>query len=143
MSEDAASTFRTYVSAFKATDLDALVSTYAEPTAYSQPFVTEPLTDRASIRAFEQGMFSGFSDIVLDIEWVVAEKDRVAAGMTITCVHTGTMPLPDGGTLPATGNKLVLHTAEYLQVDSAGLIIEHRRYADAMSMMQQLAPPAG
>jgi predicted ester cyclase len=137
----AETTFRTYVTAFERTDLDALTSTYAEPTAYSQPFVTEPLTDRASIRAFEQAMFSGFSDIRLDVDWVVADNDSVAAGMTISCVHTGEMPLPDGGVLPPTGNKLVLQTAEYMRTNRAGLIIEHRRYSDTGSMLQQLTAP--
>jgi predicted ester cyclase len=138
----AETTFRTYVAAFERADLDALASTYAEPTAYSQPFVPEPLTDRASIRSFEQGMFSGFSDIRLDIDWVVAANDSVSAGMTISCVHTGEMPLPDGGILPPTGNKLVLQTAEYIRTNSAGLIIEHRRYSDTASMLQQLTAPA-
>ena len=96
MSAEAETTFRTYFAAFQHGDLDAIVSVYAEPTTYSQPFVPEPLTDRASIRAFEEGMFSGFSDIDFAIDWVVADNDRVAAGLTVTCIHTGELPLPDG-----------------------------------------------
>lgn len=131
-------TIRSYLDAFNAGDLDALAGLYAAATEYRQPFLPTALTTPAEIKGFESGMFSGFSDVSVEIVWIVAEGDRAAAGAVVHATHTGPMPLPDGGELLATNKRIQLETAEYIRVDAAGKIVEHQRYMDSGGFMRQL-----
>ena len=134
----ASETISSYVDAFNRSDLDALSQHYATTTTYTQPFLPTPLTTPAEVKAFESAMFSGFSDVRAEVQWIIADGASAAAGMRVTAVHTADMPLPDGGVLPATGARLVIDTAEHIKVDSHGKIVEHQRYADTGSMLAQL-----
>jgi len=131
-------TIRSYLEAFNAADLDALADLYAETTDYRQPFLPNALTTPADIKEFESGMFSGFSDVSVELVWLVADGGGAAAGAVVSATHTGAMPLPDGGELPATGRRIRLETAEHLRVDAAGKIVEHQRYMDSGGFMRQL-----
>lgn len=135
---DAAEVLRRYAEAFGRGDVSGLARLYAEKTRYEQPFLPEPITEPGGVAAFESGMFSAFGDISVDIDWIVADGDRAAAGMVVHATHTGPMPTPDGSMIEATGRRITLPTAEYLLVDDAGLIVEHRRYLDGMGFMAQL-----
>jgi predicted ester cyclase len=140
---NAEQTLRAYVDAFNRGDVDALAASYAATTDYVQPFSPVRLTTPAAIKAFEAGMFGGFSDVTVEIEWLVGDGDRAAGGAVIRATHTGTMPLPDGGTLPPTGNRIEIRNADYVRVDSGGKIVEHRRYANPIELMMQLGVPVG
>ena len=131
-------TIHSYVEAFNAADVDALADLYAASTEYRQPFAPTALTTPAEVKAFESGMFAGFSDVSVELAWLVAEGDSAAAGAVVTATHTAPMPLPDGGELPATGARVRLETAEHIRVDAAGKIVEHQRYADMAGFMRQL-----
>ena len=134
----AEATMRSYVDAFDRSDIDGLVGHYAPTTSYTQPFAPMPLTSPDQVRAFESGMFAGFSDVHASLEWLVAEGDRAAAGVRITAVHTSPMPTPDGSVIPATGVTIELHTAEHIRTNGDGRIVEHQRYADMAGFMAQL-----
>ena len=134
----AEATIRSYVDAFNRSDVAALASHYADKTSFVQPFAPVPLTTPEEVRAFEQGMFDGFSDVHAEVEWLVADGERAAAGVRITAVHTAAMPLPDGTVLSATGRGVDLRTAEHLRVDGDGKIVEHERYVDSASLLRQL-----
>jgi steroid delta-isomerase-like uncharacterized protein len=136
--DTAESTLRSYAEAFGAGDIDALVAHYAERTDYRQPFAKVPMTGRAEIADFERGMFSAFSAIELELEWVVGDGNEAAAGAVIRATHTGAMPLPDGSTLPPTNRTIELHTAEHVRVDGSGKILEHQRYADTATLLARL-----
>jgi len=131
-------TIRSYVEAFNAADVDALSELYAATTEYRQPFAPAALTTPAEVKAFEAAMFAGFSDVTVEIEWLVADGDSVAAGAIVSATHTAAMPLPDGGEIPATGTRVRLETAEHMRVDSAGKIVEHQRYGDMAGFLRQL-----
>ena len=134
----AESAIRSYVDAFNRADVDALVSHYAPKVTYIQPFAPEPLTSPEAVRAFESAMFAGFSDVSVEIEWLVADGDKGAAGMRVSAVHTADMPLPDGSVLAATGRTITLRTAEHVCVDERGKIVEHERYSDSAAFIAQL-----
>ena len=134
----AAETIREYAGIFAKGDVDALAALYAAKTDYQQPFAPLPLTTPAEVRAFEAAMFAGFSNISVDIDWLVADGDEGAAGARNRATHTGPMPQPDGGELAATHRTIDLLTAEHLRVDAAGRIVEHRRYMDGAGFMAQL-----
>lgn len=131
-------TIRSYFEAFNAGDVEALAEMYASTTEYRQPFMPTALTTPADVKAFESGMFAGFSDVSVELAWLVAEGDSGAAGAVISAKHTGAMPLPDGGELPATGALIRLETAEHFRVDSSGKIVAHQRYMDSGALMGQL-----
>ena len=131
-------TIRSYLDAFDAADLDALADLYASTTEYRQPFLPDALRTPADIKAFEAGMFAGFSDVSVELVWLVAEGDSAAAGAVVSATHTSPMPLPDGGELPATNKRIRLETAEHIRVDAGGKIVEHQRYADMAGFMRQL-----
>lgn len=129
-------TLVSYVDAFNRADVDELVAHYADVTDYRQPF-TPPLTDRRAIRDFEAGMFSAFSDVSVEVEWMVENGAEASAGLVIRAVHTADMATP-AGVLPATGTAVVIHNAEFMRVDDGGRIVHHRRYADTGELMAQL-----
>ena len=138
----ASQTLSSYIEAFNRSDVDALSQHYASKMNYRQPFLPAPLTSPAEVKAFESAMFSAFSDVRAEIQWVVADGANAAAGVTITAVHTADMPLPDGSVLPATGARITIETAEHITVDDDGKIVDHQRYADPGAMLAQLQAAA-
>jgi predicted ester cyclase len=129
---------RAYSETFEQADVDGLAAMYAARTDYRQPYSPEPLTSPAEVKAFETGMFAAFSDISLEVEWLVTNGDEGAAGVRIRATHTNAMPAPDGGEIPATNRTIELHTAEHIRLDGAGKIVEHRRYMDSGDFFRQL-----
>jgi len=128
--DTAEATFRSYVEAFAREDVDALVRLYADSTDYRQPLAPEPLTTPAAVRAFESRMFGDFHDVGVDVAWIVANGDHVAAGVTITATHD------------ESGAHVSLDTAEHIRVDADGRIVEHQRYTDSAAFLAQLGAPA-
>ena len=129
---------RAYSETFEKADVDGLAAMYAARNDYRQPYSPEPMTSPDAVKAFESGMFAAFSDISLEVEWLVANGDEAAAGVRIRATHSNAMPAPDGGEIPATNRTIVLHTAEHIRVDRAGKIVEHRQYMDSGDFFRQL-----
>jgi steroid delta-isomerase-like uncharacterized protein len=134
---NAEQTLRSYVDAFNRAALDDLVAHYADVTDYHQPFLPTPLTSRKEILEFESSMFAAFSHVHVDIEWMVAAANLASAGLRIGATHTAEMQTP-AGALPATGNRISVDSAEFIEVDDAGQIMRHRRYMDTGQFMAQL-----
>jgi len=128
--DTAETTFRSYVEAFGREDVDALADLYADTTDYRQPMAPETLTTPAAVREFESGMFGQFHDVTVDVTWVLADGDAVAAGLTIGATHD------------ESGTRVSLDTAEHVRVDADGRIVEHRRYTDSAAFFAQLGAPA-
>ena len=132
-------TLRSYIDAFNRAALDDLVAHYAAVTEYRQPFLASPLTTPQAIREFESSMFAGFTDVHVEIEWLVTAEKMASAGMLVRAVHTADMATP-AGVLTATGNSIAVDSAEFIQVDDDGQIVLHRRYQDTGQLMAQLQP---
>ena len=84
-------------------------------------------------------MFAGFTDVHVEIEWLVTAENMASAGMLVRAVHTADMATP-AGVLTATGNSIAIDSAEFIQVDDDGQIVLHRRYQDTGQLMAQLQP---
>jgi hypothetical protein len=140
---DAERVLRTYAETFGRGDVDSLAAMYAARTDYRQPYSPEPMTSPEAVKEFESGMFAAFSDIVVELEWIVAGSCEGAAGARIRATHTSAMPAPGGGEIPATHRTIELHTAEHIRIDDAGKIIEHRRYMDSGDFFRQLGLAPG
>src|SRR5207244_4043591 len=99
---DAERVLRTYAERFGRGDVDSLAAMYAARTDYHQPFSPEPMTSPEAVKDFESAIFAAFSDIVVELEWIVAGGREGAAGARIRATHTSAMPAPGGGEIPAT-----------------------------------------
>ena len=140
---DAERVLRTYAETFSGGDVDGLAAMYAARTDYRQPYSPEPMTSPDAVKAFESGMFAAFSDISLELEWLVGNGSEAAAGAVIRATHTGAMPAPGGAEIPGTQRTVELHTAEHIRIDDAGKIVEHRRYMDSGDFFNQLGLAPG
>ena len=130
MPDTATAILRTYVDAFDREDVDGLVALYADTTDYRQPMAPEPLTTPAAVRAFESGMFGQFSDVHVELRWLVPGDAEAAAGLRISATQDGS------------GVRVSLETAEHLRIDADGKIVEHTRYTDSAAFLAQLGAPA-
>jgi predicted ester cyclase len=135
----AVETFECYVDAFNRADVLAVVGLYAERTEVLNPFSPDPLTTPAAVEAFVAPMFAAYTDMRAEPDAVVAEGPLLAARLTIRARHTGELPGPSGP-VAATGRIVTLRTAEFLRVDTAGLIVEHERIFDTAAVLRQLHP---
>jgi steroid delta-isomerase-like uncharacterized protein len=136
--------FRSYIEAFNRADVPALVALYAERTEFRNPFSPAPLTSRAAVHAFVAPMFAAYSDMRAEPEGVLVAGDGLAARVTIEARHTGELREPAGAGRPAgvvvrpAGKTVRLRTAEFLRVDTEGLIAEHERIFDSAAVLLQL-----
>jgi hypothetical protein len=159
-------TFRSYLEAFNRADVPALVALYAEQTDFRNPFSPAPLTSRAAVQAFVAPMFEAYSAMQAEPDGVLVAGDCLAARLTIQARHTGELAQPAavrpagaqqpaGARQPArprqpagliqparaiqpTGRTVRLRTAEFLRVNSEGLIAEHERIFDSAAVLVQL-----
>jgi steroid delta-isomerase-like uncharacterized protein len=137
----ASATFRAYLDAFNRGDVAALASLYAEPTEFLNPFSRAPLTTREEVRAFVEPMVRAYTELHASADVPIDDGRRLAARLTITGVHSGDLTGPKG-ILPATGRRVTLRTAEFLEVDRAGLIVRHERLFDSAAIYAQLGSTA-
>lgn len=140
---NAEATARKYVDLFLKGDIAGFTALYAPTTSYRQVMTPAPLTTPQQVMEFESGMFALFSDLAGEITWLVADGDRVALGIRIQATHSGDMPTPDGGVIPAKGARITHEAADYVRVDAEGRIVDHQRYQDIGSMVAQLKGGAG
>jgi steroid delta-isomerase-like uncharacterized protein len=126
-----------YLDAFNRGDLEALAALYAPSTVYVNPFSPRPVTSPSAVRDFETPMFAAFGEVGAEVVEMIADGDRAAARVVIRARHTGELQSP-GGAIPATGNVIELHSAEFVRVDTEGRIVEHHRFFDAAAFLAQL-----
>lgn len=80
-----------------------------------------------------------FPDMRMDVEDVIAGKDKTVARVKITGTHKGEFM----GVSP-TGTRVDVQLIDIMRFNGAGLVCEHWGVADMLSLMQQLgAVPAG
>lgn len=80
-----------------------------------------------------------FPDMRMDVEDVIAGKDKTVARVKITGTHKGEFM-----GVPPTGTSVDVQLIDIMRFNGAGLVCEHWGVADMLSLMQQLgAVPAG
>jgi steroid delta-isomerase-like uncharacterized protein len=78
------------------------------------------------------GQRKGFPDLVMTIDFMVADGDKVAARWTITGTNTGDLPMAK-----ATGKKVTFSGINIYRFDH-GKVVELWNHRDDLSMMMQL-----
>jgi ketosteroid isomerase-like protein len=94
------------------------------------------------IEAYYRQQFSAFSDLRLKLHAVHDVGDTGIAEWSFSGVNTGTLELPDGTVLPATGRRTTQRGAD-VAIIRDGRIGEHRLYYDQLELIAQLGvqPP--
>jgi ketosteroid isomerase-like protein len=124
-----------FFDAFGATDVERADAVFDERCAFVMP--NGPMT-KAEHRMMGLGFKAGLPDAHMEIDHVVDNGDEVFVEGRFLGTHTGDLPTPDGGAVPASGNKLELRFADCFKA-SGGKIVEHRTYFDQVGMMTQLS----
>ncbi|MDN5860661.1 MAG: ester cyclase [Pseudonocardia sp.] len=127
-----------FAEAMAAGDPAALGSLYAQDATFDHVMFPERVHGRDRIVAAETPLFEAFSDISVQVRSVTGSDRKVAFEWSVDATNTGPLPLPDGGTLPATGRRISLPGLDVAYLDDDGLIAEGHRYQDVASFMAQL-----
>lgn len=91
--------------------------------------------DVSGYREFMAGAVAAFSDLRHEIKYLVAEGDRVAAGITLRMVHRAEFL-----GIPATGRTVAVEEIVVLQLQD-GKILNEWVLFDLASLQQQLSAP--
>jgi len=89
----------------------------------------------AGVKEFFAAMYTGFPDLSFDVEFYMADGDKVAAYFTINGTNTGEFLGK-----PATGNKIHVTGVDILQFKD-GKALAHWGVTDSAAMMMQLGAP--
>lgn len=123
-------------------DIDGLGASYAEDAVITTPDAGE-IKGREGIVHY----LKTFMDAFPDLQWEATAEHE--AGDTavdegyVVGTNTGPMELPNGETLPPTGQRVRLRSVDIATV-AGNQIVRHNFYFDQMDVLTQLglAPPA-
>ena len=117
-------------------DDQAVAACYTEDAVAVTPDQGQ-ITGRASIAAYLRQFINAVPDAQYDY---IAKHESANVAIDeghFAGTNTGDLELPDGGSVPATGNKVRVRDCEVMIVED-GLIREHRFYFDQMEFLGQL-----
>uniref|UniRef100_UPI001F394CF8 ester cyclase n=1 Tax=Sinomonas notoginsengisoli TaxID=1457311 RepID=UPI001F394CF8 len=77
-----------------------------------------------------------------EVGWMLEDGNRAAFEATVVGTFTGSMPTPNGQ-VPGNGSRIRFVEAGFLEVDSQGLIVDDRSYANMADFMTQMGLTAG
>ena len=114
-------------------DADAIGAAFVQGGTYNNPNADQPLTG-AAIGAFAQSVFTAFPDLSLE---VISIGDTGGGLVALQWVLRGTNTGPLGGSTPATGRRVTLPGASFIQVEGDKIRWE-RTYHDRQMVDEQL-----
>ena len=124
-----------YVARYNAGDLDGVMDLYAEDAAQNMPDGTyqgkRAIADRLAVE------LSAFSDVQHTVRSFVGRGDAFCDEWTFAGTNTGTLLLPDGRELPATGKQVEIKGMEYCLMRDGKLIV-NTLYYDNLAVAFQL-----
>ena len=135
MSSDLAHRIR---AAFSSGSPSQLAELYEIGAVLHHPLIEDPVVGREAIMAVEDGVFTSYSDHEWTAESVVAQGNLVALRYVLKLTNTGPMPLPDGGSAPATNRRVEFRGASFFRLSVEGLIAEEHRFVATDSLRAQL-----
>jgi steroid delta-isomerase-like uncharacterized protein len=89
---------------------------------------------RDGVKAFFAAMRTAFPDLTFNVEFYIANDDKVATYLTMNGTQKGEFMGH-----AATGNKINVKGVDILQIKD-GKVVAHWGVTDSMAMMEQLAP---
>jgi steroid delta-isomerase-like uncharacterized protein len=124
-----------YVDLYNAGDLDGCVELYAEDAVQLMP--DGFYEGRSAIRERLALELDAFPDIAWTVESFIEDGDLFADEWTFLGTHGGTLVLPDGTELPATGKRVGLRGMEYVQMRDGKIVVDNLYY-DTTAVAAQL-----
>jgi steroid delta-isomerase-like uncharacterized protein len=92
---------------------------------------------RDELRSYLEGFARAFPDARYQLSWGVESGSRVALEGVYSATHTGTLRMPDGSELAATGRHVSVPFVALFDVPGDA-ISSHRAYWDVATVMAQL-----
>ena len=124
-----------YVARYNAGDLDGVMALYAEDAVQNMPDGTyegkRAIADRLAVE------LGAFSDVLHTVRSFVGQGDAFCDEWTFAGTNTGTLLLPDGRELPATGKEVQIRGMEYCLMRDGKLIV-NTLYYDNLAVASQL-----
>lgn len=118
--------------AVNAQDPAAVVALWAEPAAYDSP-LTGPQSGLDALRAREEALFAGFSDLTATITPLGQEVDTGAMLVHFDGTHDGAY-----GGFPPTGRRIALEMIAVVTFADDGRVIGERVFIDTAGIAAQL-----
>jgi steroid delta-isomerase-like uncharacterized protein len=120
-------------------NLELVAAIYSPGYVFHTPAEPEPIRGREAWKEFIERIRSGFPDVQVTVEDVLADGDLAAARTTMRMTHTG-----EYQGLPPTGTRLEASQTVFARFED-GRIVEGWQEIDALGVMRQLGvvPPAG
>ena len=119
-------------------DAEAVGALYDEDALLVEPLYPEPVRGRGAIVDGEEALFAAFSEIEIREISRFVERDRLVVELVLAATNTGAIDLGTGEAVPATGRRIEIPMAIFLETSRDGLIAHERDYFDTASLMQQL-----
>ena len=119
-------------------DAETYGALYDEDAVMVEPLFPEPVRGRGAIADGEAALFAAFSEIEIREVSRFVEGDRLVVELVLAATNTGAIDLGMGEAVPATGRRVEIPMAIFLESSPSGLIVHERDYFDTASLMQQL-----
>ncbi len=116
-------------------DFDALRKLYSPSVQYVDP--DGELTGVEAVMDHLKQQVGPFPDATHEVRFVGGDDAFAMAEWQMTGTNTGSLTMPDGSTLPATGLAVVLPVVTIYDVRD-GLIVSERNYYDNLGLYAQL-----
>jgi steroid delta-isomerase-like uncharacterized protein len=124
-----------YVERYNAGDLDACMELYAEDAV--QRMHDGIFEGRDAIRDRLARDLEAFEHANYVVESFIEAGDSFADEWTFTGTHTGSIRLPDGSEVPATGRRVETKGMEFVQLRDGKIVVDNLYY-DFLSAVVQL-----
>ena len=119
-------------------DAEGVAALYAEDAVTYHPLFPEGVRGRDAIRQSEQELLDAFSDVRVEVRYVLADESRCMAEVVIRATNTGDLDLGGAEPVPATGRRIELPSVWSLELDQDGKVATERTYLDTGTLMSQL-----
>ncbi|MDC7802350.1 ester cyclase [Sphingomonas sp. BLCC-B65] len=123
---------RAATAAVNSHDPNAVVALWAEPAAYDSP-LTGAQAGLDALRAREEALFAGFSDLTATITPLGQDGDTGAMLVRFDGTHDGAY-----GGFPPTGRTIALEMIAVVTFDNDGHVVGERVFIDSASVAGQL-----
>ncbi len=118
-----------------AEDLSAVTGCYSSDAVVIAPEGTFKGWDQ--IAEFFTAWFDPFSELTVEVGTKAQWGDQALDEWSLSCMNSGSLELPTGETVPATGKRITVRGADICTVDG-GVITEHHMYYDQAEVLGQL-----
>lgn len=131
------------IEAYNAKDIGAVASLYAVDAELLWPG-RGVIKGRSAISSLWEEDFKAFPDAKVSLDNEIISGNLVISEWSYGGTNTGQLTLPDGGTVPATGQRVSARGVNLAEYGEDGLVKSDRFYFDTMEVLVQLglAPTA-